>query len=186
MTPADFQVAVADLLRLAGYDVQSETLIGYKKVDVYAEERRWGRVRRIAVECKQYSRPLTQEQVTEIFSNYRPLYDAGLVDEILLVTALGITPSSETMVTLARGLSHTSFAQLQNAVIDFTSHLTALSRQVHDDGLASYYIRPKVDGDKDLEDLVATWISEGEKPLAILGSYGMGKTSFVRHLAAKL
>lgn len=186
MTPTEFEGAVATLLRMSGYEVRRETQLGHKKVDLYAEGRNWGRPRRIAVECKLYDRQLTQQLVNEIYSNYRPLYDANLIDEVLLVTSTGIAPSAEAMVTLARGLSHVTFSELQNTVIDFSGYLVALSRQVNDDGLASYYVRPELADGRDLEDRVLAWLEDSDRPLAILGSYGMGKTSFARHLAAQL
>ena len=186
MTPAEFESAVAALLRLAGYDVQGETLLGHKKIDLYAEEVRLGRRRRVAVECKLYTRSVTQEELNRIYANYRPLYDTNLVDEILVVTTRGLSPSARTFASTARGLSHLTFVELQNCVIDFTAHISATIAQVSEDGLDSYYVPPKIRGDEDLEQLLTTWILSGERPLAILGGYGMGKTSFARHMAAAL
>jgi hypothetical protein len=186
MKPNELETTVATLLRLGGYDVKGETLIGYKKVDAYAEERRWGKLRRIAVECKLYARPLTQKQVSDIYSNYRPLLDSGDLDELLLVTNLGVAPSVETFVVKTRGLAHLTLLELQNTVIDFSTYLLGLSRQVDEDGLSSYYVKPKIAGDVDLETLVTAWIKQATRPLAILASYGMGKTSFARYMAAQM
>ncbi len=177
---------MATLLRLAGYDVKPETLIGHKKVDIYAEERRWGKTRRVAVECKLYNRPITQKQITEIYANYRPLYDGSLIDEVLLVTMRGVAPSASALIDAARGFAHVTLDDLQNSVIDFTTYLQGLTRQVEEDGLAKYYVKPQLPGDVDLENLVKSRISLSSKPIAILGSYGMGKTSFARHYAAEL
>src|SRR5437016_2235048 len=117
--PKLFEATVGELLRLSGYDVGTEVIIGHKRVDLYFEERRLGSVRRIAVECKNYNTPLGQNQVTEIYANYRPLYESSLIDEILIVTSKGLTPSAITMVSATRELSHLTFDEVQNSIMDF-------------------------------------------------------------------
>ncbi len=61
-----FQRTVAELLNLAGYSVQPETLLGSKKVDVYVEHVEFGATRRIAVECKDYNRNLSRKELVTI------------------------------------------------------------------------------------------------------------------------
>ena len=180
-----FESSVAELLRLTGYSVQPELLISYKKVDVYAEERRFGSRRRIAVECKHYAKPLTQDEVSAILANYRALYDANHVDEILLVTKSGITPSAGAMVRESRMMSHVTLAELEAHLLDFAPYLATLVSNVIEDDLESYYVPPAIAGG-DLEAFIDKWLGTGGRPLAVLGGYGMGKTTFVRHYASVL
>lgn len=180
-----FESSVAELLSLAGYETRHELLIGHKKVDLLAEERRLGSHRRIAVECKAHSRPLTRTQLTSIYADYLPLLQANLVDELLVVTKHGVTPSGNTLVLETRELSHLTFSELQASVMDFRSYLAGLVSEYEQDGLNTYYVPPMTTDRRDLEELVGEWLtgSQGSRPLAILGSYGMGKTTFARRMS---
>ena len=186
MTPREFESLVGGLLALSGCDVQPEMLLGHKKIDLYAEERGVAKTRRIVVECKQYSKPLSQQQVSAIYANYLPLQQSALVDEILIVTERGVAPSAMAMIREARGLSHCTVAELQNSVIDFSGYLRMLQSDFMEDGLAEYYIQPSVNGGQNLHEVFEAWLETSSRPLAILGSYGMGKTSFVKSMAAAL
>ena len=186
---SDFERAVAGFLRLAGHDVVGETLIGHKKVDLLVETRLFGKTRRTAVECKHYARPLTQEQVTAVYANYLPLVESGAVDEVLLVTDVGLHPSAGALVRDSRHFAHQTFLELRNSILDTAGYLQALVNQYiyESDGLPEYYIPLQTQHGEDLEELVARWIqSDSSQPLAILASYGAGKTSFAVHLAAQL
>lgn len=179
-----FEQMVGELLRLSGYEVKNEILIGHKKVDLYVEERRLGSVKRIAVECKNYAPTLSQAQVTDIHTNYRPLYESNLIDEILIVTRNGLAPSANTLVSLTRELTHLTFDELQSSIMDFRPYLIGLVQQFDDQGLSNYYIDPiSQDGDH-LETITLGWInSTDENPIAVLASYGMGKTTFARRMS---
>jgi hypothetical protein len=182
--PFEFEKTAGYLLSLAGYSVRREQIIGHKKIDLYIEECRLGSLRRIAVECKAHKSRLHQDDVTQIYSNYRPLYQANLIDEVLIVTRVGLSPSSETMVAETRELNHLTLHELLNMIMDFSSYLLSLLHQFDEDGLSKYYIPLRTVTGADLEKQVLEWIiSESEQPLAILGSYGMGKTTFTRRMA---
>lgn len=179
-----FEQAVASLLIAAGYEVRPESIIGFKKVDLYFEERRLGSIRRVAVECKHYKGVLSQSELTAIYTNYHPLYERYLIDEILVITQEGLAPSAQTMVQQTRALSHLTFAELQNLIMDFHPYLMGLISNYSEDGLSSYYVPIQTSDGKDLETYVENWLSiPSHEPLAILASYGMGKTTFARHLS---
>jgi hypothetical protein len=180
-----FEKSVAELLSLAGFQIQQEQIVLHKKVDLLAHEWRLGKLRRIAVECKDHSRALSQKEVSEILASYFPLQQNHLVDEILLVTAAGLAPSAFTMVAETRELNHLTFKELQNQIMDFHSYLLALMAMFDAKGLSEYYIPSRIrDGGAVLEDEVLSWVRTdwNKEPLAILGSYGMGKTSFALRL----
>jgi hypothetical protein len=81
-----FENEVRYLLRLQGWGALQERLVGHKKVDAYGEKvGDFRKTTRIAVECKDYNRAMTQEQLTEIYANYLPLLQGGLIDQIVVV-----------------------------------------------------------------------------------------------------
>ena len=187
-----FEANVAKLLFTAGYDVNHNVQIGHQQVDVYAIKKDLGRTIRTAVECKFESYPLKKEDVAHIYVKYDSLYDANKIDEILIVTINGMTAPAKEMVNCKRNLSHVTYIELQSSLMDFSRYLEYLIQLFNEDGLREYYIPLRYSkGDSnysfDLFNYVKTWIDSHEvKPLALLSSYGTGKTSFSRFLAARL
>lgn len=178
------ELHVADLLSVAGYSVTREVLLGHKKVDLYFEERRLGSTRRVAVECKCHGSLLTQSEVSAIYANYLPLYKSNLIDEILIVTLKGVAPSAEAMIRSTRELSHLTFEEVQSMIMDFKTYLVSLVNQYAEDGLEFYYVPMMTADGEDLDTLVNDWLQQlSNQPLAMLGSYGIGKTSFARNMS---
>jgi hypothetical protein len=178
-----FEEAVKTALQLSGFNVTHELLLRYKKVDMYAEEVRLGVIQRIAVECKCHSKPLTLDEVTSIYSNYLPLYQQNIIDQVLIVTKSGITPSSESMVHSTRELNHITLADLQSMIMDFRTYIKGLIDNYIHQGFNDYYIPVKTKEGLDLANIIMDWIDAATpNPIAILGTYGIGKTTFAKHL----
>lgn len=180
----EFEKEVGRLLRLSGRDVQAETLLGHKKIDLLVTETHFGADRRLAVECKLMNRPITKNQLLKIYVDYKPLYDANLVDEVLVVTKNGLTASAQTLVQETRHFSHQTHEELVTSLLDLDSYVANLSMRYELDGLAEYYIPPLTAEGDELEGLILSWIQSDEPtPVAILGSYGIGKTTFAKRLS---
>jgi hypothetical protein len=183
-----FRDRVAQLLQAAHYDgVTTERRIGGKKLDVYFEQRTITETRRIAVECKDYGRPLTTEQIRkEIYLDYHMLIEAREIDRVLIVAPLALNADAQEFVRTAPGFTFKTFAQLQNDVMNFGSYLQTMRAQFHEQGLDTYYVKAKLSDGSDLEGKVDAWLEEtAAPPIAILAGYGMGKTSFARRIATR-
>jgi hypothetical protein len=183
-----FRDRVAQLLHAAHFDgVTTERRIGGKKLDIYFEERTLTETRRIAVECKDYGRPLTAEQIRkEIYLDYHALIEARLLDGVLIVAPWALNADADAFVRTATGFAFKTFAQLQNDVMNFGSYLQSMRAQFHEQGLDTYYVAAKLSDGRDLEEMVAAWLDEPTaRPIAILAGYGMGKTSFARRIATE-
>ncbi|WP_248914718.1 NACHT domain-containing protein [Pseudomonas moorei] len=179
---------VARLLTAAQHaNVEVEKRIGSKKVDIYFEELYWGRTVRIAVECKNYGKPLTKEYVKrDIVVDYQQLLSKGLVDKVYIVAPHEISPDTRSFLQ-EYGFEFYTLTQLQSVLMDFTGYLGGLRASYKEGGLPDYYMRPFFNGGCDLEEDLAKWVgNEDYQPVAILAGYGMGKTSFARHFSAKL
>lgn len=179
-----FQHDVAHLFRISGYEVVTpDILLEFKKLDLLVAERRLGKAHRIAVECKYWDRVLTQRDMTEIYANHLPLLPSE-VDEVLVVTKSGIADSAKAMVEKSPNLRHLTFTELHANIMDFRTYLTRLVDQYFEDGLNRYYVPPRTTENEDFSEVISSWLSQPQsQPLAILGSYGLGKTTFARHLA---
>ena len=177
---------------MAGYRVEQEQLIGHKKVDLVARAQRWGSEWIIGVECKDYQAPLQRRALVEIWADYEPLVSEHLLNEVLVVTANGVAPSAVTYVSSRRGLAAQTLGELIRSTVDFTTYLHNLANAFSEspDGIAEYYVPPKTSEHGDLDELVTGWIKGdsdlSSQPLAILGAYGIGKSSFATYLASKL
>jgi hypothetical protein len=175
---------VATLLGVMGYVVTRETLIGHKKVDLYFEDRRLGALARVAVECKGHNHRLDTKDMGEVYASYLPLRNANLIDEILLVTTNGLTGAGEAMLREIREMRHVTLAGLQAGIMDFGRYLQELVDQFDRDGLSEYYIHLKLSEGEDLESTILSWVDgDSSQPVAILGGYGLGKTTFARRMA---
>jgi hypothetical protein len=186
MNDNEFEGAVRDLLRLQGWLVTPEVLLGHKKVDCYAEKvDSLGTLQRVAVECKAWQSPLSQNDITHIHVNYHPLIETNLVDIILVLTLTGLSPSAETYLRSTRTLRHLTYAQLLNTVIDFRVHLQGLVAGFGEHDIAKHYIEQDfVEGEETLEEHLLQWIDSPDyRPVAILAGYGYGKTTLAKRLA---
>jgi NACHT domain/Restriction endonuclease len=184
-----FEMRVAKLLRLAGFQVKPEMYISHKKVDLYAEIFELGKLRRYAVECKDWENVITLKQLQLIKNDYEELYNLHEIDVILLITKSGLAPAAQTYVSSARNLIHMTIEDLQCSIMDFSVYLDSLINDYEEDGLHRYYvpaqaINPTHVTRVDLGNVVDQWISKNDQaPIALLGGYGSGKTTFARHIA---
>jgi hypothetical protein len=182
-----FRDSVAALLRAAHFEnVVIEPRIGFKKVDIAYEENTFTQRRRIAVECKDYGRPLTKQQIVdEIWTEYRELLEARLIHQILIVGRVALNADARSFVELTQALAFKTYTELLNSVMDFGSYLQAMRAQFNEQGLNNYYVKPKLEDGTDLEGKITSWLGEPiSRPIAILAGYGMGKTSFARRMAS--
>jgi hypothetical protein len=164
--------------------VTVECLIGTQAVDVYYEESTSCGTLRVACECKDYAVSLTKDLVARhIYPRYQPLLAKRLVDAVLIVASQELGAVAREYVEEC-GFAFRTLRQLQTRLLDFRQYLTSLRSVFTEKGLDRYYIRPMTTEGADLEDYIESWIaSPANQPIAILGGYGMGKTSFARRLA---
>ncbi len=234
--PKHFEQLTRQFLELSGYSVQAEQQLGHKKVDLLATLRHLGSTLRIAVECKTDTRSIDRDFVAKIYSDYAPLHTANLIDEILLVTSVPLTPAALAYVNETRTMRHQTLADIQNNMIDFRLYLQGLLLNFEEAGLSQYYVHhlsPAAESealirfnDKTISEFftsssalsgtleadVLQWLGQPipptdrywgdldllvryltprtslnpELPLAVIASYGMGKTSFALRLASVL
>lgn len=110
-----FEREVADLLVAVGYRVYGERLLSYKQVDIYAEYDILGRTQRVAVECKLSPKPLSQQQLATIVADYQPLYESNLIDQLLIITLEGATPSARAFLQAQRVAHHLTIRDLHRS-----------------------------------------------------------------------
>lgn len=206
----EFERSVQALLELTGVSVQSEVQVGHKKVDLLCKEKRIGDTLTSAVECKDYSANLSKADVIKIVADYQPLLDTDQIRDVLIVTRVGLSPNAEAMVSSSRTLRHITAAALQNQIMDFRAYLQGVKAAYSERGLSSFFTHMfhKTDRPEDrwnysaflqyaddigpvgtLEAGVLEWVNgsslvfSDQSPIAVIASYGMGKTTFAKRMA---
>lgn len=194
-TGRDFENQVAKTLTLTGLNVETEQLMGVKKIDLLATGTRWNKVYRTAVECKDEARPMRRDSLQKIWLDYEQLYISGAVNEILVVTRVPPAASALAWANRQPGLAIQTLSGLNREIFDVTEYLPDMAEAFDKspDGISGYYQDPITPSGDDLSELIDKWITaendsklDPKRPVAILGSYGMGKSSFARHLASRL
>ena len=185
-----FRDAVSSLLEAAGYHVKNETRIHHKKVDIQS----WIKLSidgpvQYAIEAKDYSHALNMANATEFKTQYGAFLEDGSVDRAWLVSKGSITPDARKLIDGAhhKTMRCFTFAELQREIFNISTYLTAIQNEYASSDVEKYYIPPKINSSDDLLEYVSRWIDDlSAPPLALVGGYGQGKSTFALHLAAKL
>ncbi|WP_212648738.1 NACHT domain-containing protein [Pseudomonas aeruginosa] len=176
------------ILTAAQYrNIEVEKRIGSKKVDIYYEDLDLGETIKIAIEAKNYSRPLTKDYVKkEIIPDYQGILHSNELDRVIIIAPHEIGPDTRKFIS-EHGFKFLTTQEFQCNIMGFNSYMDNLKSIYKEGGLDSYYINPVFDQNQDLEEHLNAWVNgSSSKPIAILAGYGMGKTSFSRHFAASL
>jgi hypothetical protein len=185
-----FRDKVALLLSAKFKSVVKEHALTGKNADIFFKEPVFpvGQ-RRIAVECKRWqSRTLTSKVIAQIRSEYDPAFRNNEIDALWIITAteLHARPKSAAGV-YGQSLQILTLQDLQNSVMDFSDYLRQLISAYDEFGLSEYYKETFTESGRNLHrDIVLPWLDRPGNPIAILGGYGIGKSSYSKRLAASL
>lgn len=186
-----FRDAVCKLLSAAGFrEVITEVRMESKKVDGYAEwlsETPMGRMR-IIIEAKDYESTFTKKDVLPFVSEYSIPINKGDVDFAWLITKGPISADARKFVEDSnRKMKCLTFESLQRQLFNIDGYLDDLIKKYAEDRIGDFYVPARSDQNGDAEAEVTAWLLKpNASPLAIIGSYGRGKTTFARHLAVRM
>lgn len=149
----------------------------------------------VIIECKYKGgrAHVGNEDVQSIAGAYNIAKSTNKVSACTLVTTNGFSLAAQEAAKAA-GIHLVTRRDLIRGLIDFSPYLDELKARYREDfgeDGRSWYIHARGRKDKkDIESLneyVDEWLSQKDKsPLAILGGYGTGKSSFCRHYAVRL
>jgi hypothetical protein len=178
---------VIELLEADGHKVSREIRVGPKKIDVLLEIDDEFRQQKIAVECKNISKNLSQAELNAIYSDHSILLDEGEITGIFVVSKLDFSPEAKQYAAKRRGLDAFSIKEFEDSLLGFRKYCREVRELIKDNGLESYYVQPSIENDGKLHERVMKWVEDDDHaPVAVLGGYGMGKTSYCKFLTQKL
>ena len=137
----EFEERVHSILRLLpAARLNRNVRIAGKDVDILCEiDRPLGGRDLIAIECKDYSRPLTREEVVGFVSDYLPLLSNDGVTGCYLVTRSGIVANAKAALTV-REMLHLTFEELLNLVLRPAQLLSNMEQRFRAEQLSEYYV----------------------------------------------
>jgi len=179
---------VVDLLEAEGHKVSREIRIGTKKVDIFIETDDEFRPQKIAVECKNVSKNISQGELNAIWADYMSLYDKGEVTSVFVISRLDFSPEAKAYARERGGrLEIFSIKEFEDSLLGFRKYCRDVRDLFSEGDLEQYYIRSSIEGGGELHDRIVAWVDDPSKtPVAILGGYGMGKTSYCKFLTREL
>lgn len=171
-----------------------------KRVDVVCRTVEFGKATELFVEVKDYEGHLTRQQVNSIYNDYEGILRTRPSSRLLLVTSAGLSSAAQSYVDGRTDMFHQTIWELEDAALGLMPYVRAQTAAFDDDGLSSYYVdararvaaydrdhrRSLASQDIPLLQTVEAWIDEpSAPPLAILGGYGAGKSSFAKRLLSR-
>jgi len=175
------------LLKARGFNVQREVRVDIKKIDVLAEIEDELDRRRIAIECKNYSKNLSQGEVARIYTDHLALLQSKKIDGIWIITRLDFSPDARNWASQQMGLKLFTIADFEERQFGFGRYVRQIQELFTEQDLDQYYIQQRTSDSEFLLHKIKLWIEgDDSRPIAILGGYGMGKTSFCKYLVSNL
>lgn len=185
---SELRDSVAGLLTIKFSTVEPEKRLAATTADVFYIDDNSSFPLKIAVECKDWSTPLTSSNLADIHNLYRPSLDSGEIDRLLIVSRheLGIHPT-ETLNRLGN-VAYKQFDTFVHSLMNFSLLLQNNIAAFKNHDSYNNFIHPRVEGSPvKLADAVLQWLAAEDSPVAMVyGGYGLGKTSFSHYLASSL
>src|SRR5690606_3306045 len=157
--------------------------VKHQAVDIYYEEITSFGCARVACECKDYGSPLTRSQLEKIWHKYGPLLNEKHVDAVRVITPFPVAVDARRYLETIR-FDLKTIDELESTIMDFRTYLLSMKAQFAEGGLDQYYLPSSFETGEDAERWLTNWIHGSiARPVAILATYGMGKSSLAKRIA---
>jgi hypothetical protein len=178
---------VIALLEADGHRISREVRVDTKRVDILVELDDDLVPRIAAVECKNLSRTTSQDDLSRIYSDYLSLVETRRITEIWVIVRQDLSPEAKSWAEARANFYAFTLAEFHERTQGFRRYVRQASSIFDDDHLSEFYIQQNLASGEPLSQYVLSWAQSNEtRPLALLGGYGMGKTSFCKYLVSKL
>jgi RNA polymerase sigma factor (sigma-70 family) len=193
-----FEEGVQGVLRLLGYTVEHDVTVAGCQIDLMATLHAGVISHRLIVDCKDYDRPVGNDEVKEFAGIVAVARNQAVVDKGLMVARSGFTRHAKELAERS-GIEAVAFEVLQNQLIDFRPYLERVVTDYESSDVAPWFIdlsyaetEDYASGDigivnRPLEDAVnRVLLAQDRSRLALLGNFGTGKSTWCRKYARDL
>jgi RNA polymerase sigma factor (sigma-70 family) len=192
-----FEKEVVKTLRVLGYKVDRNVHINGCQIDIYGEFWTGMICMRLMVECKDYSDDETVgvddiKLFNSVFSTAR---NNGIVDKGLFITTNGYTAPAKTFARAA-GIELVTYADLSTQLVNFDSYIDQIIENFENSTVSKCYIDlsgtevEDYEGNEDaliyrpIDGYIQRCLFDEQRgKLALLGNFGIGKSTFCRKYA---
>lgn len=184
-----FRDSVAALLRTKYPDAQTEVQVAFKKVDVVYSHDYFGHPQRVGVECKHFAEGITKDKLLPFVQEYRELVEGGHLDSVFFIVSKAPAAASMTLASQYRWLRLMTREALDFHLLGIHRYLSDLKLRFSNEGLQSYYVEARIVGQNGSAlEVIERWLHDDSTrtPIAVMGGYGKGKSSFSLRFASRL
>ena len=186
----NFENRVANLFSLLGYDLIEKNLsIASRQIDLFIEDRQRPFSHKYIVECKDQATPLTSAQYDSFLGKLNAAKNE--IDPKLrgiIVTTVGFVKEVKAQSNY-NDIELITIYELEKSIIDFSGYVQNLIRNLESEVALNYFIEPEIRR----EGLTLSgpayaflngWLADPIlNQLTLLGDYGTGKTTLLKHFA---
>ena len=180
------------LFELHGYRVEPNRLIAGRQVDLYLEDRTGPLARLYIVECKDQASPVNTAQ----YDAFRGRLSAARREVSpklrgIIVASVGFVKEAKAQA-FHEDIELLTISELESTVIDFRQYARDLIRRLESDPALTHFVPPRcvrehLTVSEPASAVVGAWLVDSEaNQLTLLGDYGTGKTTFLKHLTLDL
>jgi hypothetical protein len=182
-----FRDRVCDLLRTKYPDATTETKVAWKNADITYTQMDHGSRIRVAVECKKYSKKLNTADLNKIVGDYSAALSNQEIHKLIIVSVHGLEAASRQLISTNPLLRFQTFSQLEESLVGLRPYVEDLARQFDGDEVHAYYIEGRFSGCAGTAlEALSKWMAEDKGTgFAVLGGYGLGKSSLAKRLASE-
>lgn len=184
-----FERRVANLFALLGFSVTEDVLIGGRQVDLVVEDRRGPLTAIYIVECKDQSSPVTTAQYDAFRGRlHSAKKQVNAKVRGVLVSTVGFVKEARAQNENEDDIEILSISDLETKVIDFRQYVRELLDEQQKEALP-YFVEPNIRKEylelgQSAFDFLREWMADPlSNHLTLLGDYGTGKTTLLKHLA---
>lgn len=179
-----FRDKIKSLCLSASYRPISEVYVAGKKADLVYEIHRSPRPARIAIEAKNYGQALQKSMISEIIGDYGRALKDRIVDEVWVVAQNDFSSAAREALESEPGYYALSYGEFIRTLINFPRYLESIVMEIESDGIEKYYVQQAFTNGANAYDELFSWCNgEPREPIAVLSTYGMGKTSLAKMLS---
>ncbi|MDQ1818056.1 NACHT domain-containing protein [Massilia sp. CCM 9210] len=184
-----FRDYILSMLKSKFPDAYTEGKVAWKNADIVFSMMELGKRIKVAVECKNYNRSLNTSDFSKILSDYQLALDNNDINLLLIVSNRHVEAASRQYIEKARNLRFMTVTELESWLVGLAPYIQALAEEFAADEIHEYYVEGRFEAVEGTAfDNVQAWINSpltDDTGLAILGGYGLGKSSLAKRVASE-